>query len=455
MGYAKFEGADNTPLRPDSPALTAQYGSLDSDGFTDESQGSFRASTPAPFYRSYTPLFRDTFGGGVARWVPQTNTTATEDTSYFSAAGIDKRESGAWTATSGKSLKVAKGTAAVNGKIVATMSTPLDVTGHHPVMRFYVHAGSGASSPAKINAIFLFLVDADGDLVYFDDTGTGQSTDRFRAGWRTTSWRLGSPSGSIGTFDPTRVASMQIWVQTTAPTGSLTDTPSVTFDWLDFVPQLAAPIPYVVGFDGGYTVHLDALAYMAARGMKGTVYATYDDVGNGGRMTVDDLRNVEHMGHYVDVHERTYTSPTGWWAMTAAQKRQAILEANAWKRDNGFTQGGGFATLGTQWYGDEDTLGTLYPFLDHVRIGSPRNQVFWNPRIIGVAWDTNAMSSATDEVAHRTTAKTQGTVCSGVVHELAGAFDLADFKTMIDNIAADTDVRVVTPYDLLSENWYA
>ena len=25
MGYAKFEGADNTPLRPDSPALASQY----------------------------------------------------------------------------------------------------------------------------------------------------------------------------------------------------------------------------------------------------------------------------------------------------------------------------------------------------------------------------------------------------------------------------------------------
>jgi hypothetical protein len=188
--------------------------------------------------------------------------------------------------------------------------------------------------------------------------------------------------------------------------------------------------------------------------MKGTVYATYDDIDKTGRLTTADLRNAEHLGHYIDVHERT-EAPTGWFAMTTAQKLQSIREANAWKRSNGFIGGGGFATLGTQWYADEDTFGTLYPFLDHVRIGNLNNNVFWNPRFIGASYDTNTMTSASDETTVRTQAKTQGIVCSGVIHTLTGTFGMSAFKTMVDNIAADTNVRVVTPHDLLSENWYA
>lgn len=407
---------------------------------------SLRRSTPAPYYRSYTPTFRETFGD-TARWVPASNATVANDPDNYSVAGLDLRESGTWTPTAGHSLKVTKtSTTAASAQATATLSQALDITGRHMLVRYFTHDGEGAASPSTLTSLTILVLDSLDRAAYISTT-----RDLVQPGFHTRPFRSADWVNTTS-CDLTDIVKIQVWFQTA---GNNTATPSMSFDFLEFIPKLNTPIPYILGFDGGYELHKPALAYMAARGMKAMLYPTIDRVGVGSRMTVDELRQAELMGHVVDAHERE-DGDTGWNTLSQSAKERSLREAMDWKFRNGFVQSAGFAPLGTQFLYDSDLVGTLTPFLDHVRVGGHNGTlVLWNPRVIGASYDTAAMTSAADEVAVREAAKTYGTMCSGVIHALTGAFDLDEFKTMIDNIAADTDVRVVTAYELANHDWYA
>lgn len=404
-----------------------------------------------PNYRKYVPCFRETFGD-MTRWDSAGYGINTDDTVNYSAYGIDKRENGAWVKTTGHSLKLTKTiTSITTCKMLNTFVTPIDLTDKHGLLRYFIHEGSGLSTYWNLGSVYVQLIDVAGVVAYWADFGNTSvlpALPALRPGWRT----KGLPCNRFdikGTnFDITQVKKIQISILTKA--GFETSTPSVTFDFLEFFPKIKTPIPYVVTMDGGYTAQKDALAYLTARGIRAHVYVTYDNIGSIGYMTLDDLKQAQFMGHTIDVHERGL-APVGWATMAQSQKEQSLEDALNWKLKNGFS-GKGFAPLGTQWYSDDDTLNTFMPYLQHIRLGGMYAP--WNPRVLNVSYDTNAMTVA-DEVIARQAAIANGEFYIGLVHSLVGTFTLANFKTIIDAGIADTNVKFVTVTELIETNWYA
>lgn len=396
-----------------------------------------------PYFRKYTPTIRETFGD-LTRWVP-TGATVEDDTVNYACAGIDKREDASWVATTGHAMKMTKtSTTGTSFLAKATLASAIDLTGQHAVMRFFIHEGSGDSSYDTISDVILYMYDAAGKYSYWSDVGL---VNVFQPGWRTLTCRVGDNNDQSG-FDITQVK----YIQVCAHTKTNSQVPVITFDFVDFFPKIAAPIPYVITMDGGYINQKAALAYLAARGIKAHLYATYDWIGTSASyMTMDDLRQVQQMGHYVDIHERG-ALPQSWNTLTQSQKEQSLEEGLAWKKENGFLQGRGFATLQGYWWQDLDTLFSL-PYLEHARISNAKNLVPYNPRLLGVAYDTNSLTVEAEATA-RAAAISKGTFYVGLVHGLLTEFTLANFKTIIDAAIADTDIRFVTIPELLNTNWY-
>ena len=125
----------------------------------------------------------------------------------------------------------------------------------------------------------------------------------------------------------------------------------------------------------------------------------------------------------------------------------------AWKVKHGFVQGKGFATYKTEWLYDYDTFNTLMPYLEHVRVGGRRRLVPWNPRLVGVAYDT-ATLTIEDEALKRQAAVEDGLFYVGLVHDLKGNFTLEDFKTIIDAACDDPNIQFCTVHELINTDWY-
>lgn len=404
-----------------------------------------------PHFRKWTPTYMDTFGDTTSRWVNTTGGTVEDDDVHYTIAGADKRENGAYVRTNGYSMRLTKTTTTNrNARCEVNLSSPIDLTDQHAILRFYIHEGAENTSWEYLYAVFLFLIDANGKYAYWDDTGGGGLN--WRPGWRTMPLVKGGYAGQSEGFDITQVS--KIRVQFSTKTGHEDKTPSVTFDWLEFFPILKPPIPYVVTLDGSYKSHKPALAYMATRGIRGHIYAWYDRVGASEYlMTLDDLKWAESIGHIVDVHER-YAQPTGWFTLTQAQKEQSVLESMAWKVKHGFVQGKGFATMRTEWLYDYDTFNTLMPYLEHVRVGGSRRRLVpWNPRLVGVSYDT-ATLTVENEALMRQAAVEDGLFYVGLVHDLKGNFTLEDFKTIIDAACDDPNIQFCTVHELINTDWY-
>lgn len=403
-----------------------------------------------PYFRKYTPTYRDTFGD-LTRWVVQGSSgTTEEDTEHYMVAGIDKREDGSWVHTNAKAIKFTKTvTTTTDARMQVELNPYLDLSGNHAVLRYYVHPGEGLNSPANLEFVRLRLWDANLKQAFWTDTGN----NGFQAGWRTTPFRCGASAFAVidEGFDFTQIRRIDIGVRTFI--SSPDATPSITLDALDFFPKLQPPIPYVLTLDGGYKIQKEILAYCAARGIRAHLYVTYDDVGKAGRMTLDDLKQAQRMGHFIDCHERN-GPPTGFYTLTQQQKVQSVVESLRWRAKNGFLEGQGFAPLRTEWYPDLDIYDLLDPWLEHIRVGGTRWLVPYDLRILGIGYDTNTLVSVADEATKRQAAVDAGTIYVGLVHGLTYDIKVPEVKQIIDAGLSDPNVRFVTIPELLNTNWY-
>lgn len=409
-----------------------------------------------PNYRKWIPVFRETYGD-LTRWAPVSSTSSVEDDGVnFAIAGADYRGGGTWVQTTGKAMKVTKvTTTAKNGKVGCDLSNPLDLTGNHGLLRYYIHQGVLDSSYESLYGIYVMMFDASGKRAYWSDPGISGAGVRFFPGWRTVPMRSQDYTIQDEGFDISTVSRIEHWLQVYA--GQESATPSITFDSLEFFPKIQPPIPYCVTFDGGYALQKDALAYLAARGIRANVFIAHDLIGTaqGVYMSVEDLQQAQNMGHIINFHERR-AKPTGWLTLTETQKQESLKQSLTWLSENGFTQASGFAPLETQWWNDRDITGSLNPYLQYVRIGgSARHTVPWNPRLVGEYFDSNT-NTISDESTRRQEAIDRGTFFALCIHTLKPetSLPLADFKNMIDSAVADTDVRFCTIEELIETNWY-
>lgn len=404
-------------------------------------------------FRPWTPVYKDTFGA-LSRWSVADGASIADDPDNFRVYGVDIREDGATVQTTGTAIKVTKtATASSHARIDCNLAVPLDVSDHHPLLKYYIHPGSGMTSSDSLGSVTLMLYDAAGGFAYWSDTGMGLDIGGrwFQPGWRTKPFRaLDYNATHSNGFDAKNVTRIRIWVRTKS--GQDAYTPSITLDSLEFIPKLAPPVPYVLTFDGGYTEHKKALAFLSAKGIRAHLYPTFDMLGEPGRMSLADLRQAEQQGHIVGFHERA-EQPTGFYTLTDAEKVASVQDGLDWMAANGFRSGAGFAPLATRWWQDGDSDLLLYPMLEHVRIGQEQNQVLWNPRIIGLAYDTNSLT-VPDEAAARQRAVERGSIYGGCVHDLKGSFTLEDFKTIINAAEADPGVEFVTVPELMTTDWY-
>lgn len=411
-------------------------------------QNSLRYANPNIYFRKYTPTFRETFGD-VTRWVPTVAATCevVDDPNNYTVAGIDKREDGSWVPTAGKAMKLTKVTTTTTDATVwNTLSEPIDLSGNHAVVKFYVHEGTGDSSHTTLQFVRLSLWDSTSKRSFWTYFGRGG----FKPGWYTIPFANGIFATEAAGFNVASIAKIDVGVRTFASSG----TPSVTFDFVDFFPKLPTPIPYILTFDGGYSTQKPVLAYCAARGIRAHVYVTYDEVGKTGRMTLNELKQAQAMGHFIDTHERN-TPPIGFDTLTKEQKVQSILESLQWKAQNGFTQGRGFAPLRAEWNPDIDNVELLEPWLEHVRIGSTNWTVPYNPRIYGVSYDTNFLADVVAETTARTKAVESGLVYIGLVHGLTTGLNISQTIELIENGVNDPNVKFTTIPELIATDLYA
>lgn len=403
-------------------------------------------SAYAPYYRGYEPVFRETFGD-ISKWSAGAGAALAEEAQYFVIGGASKRGSG-WEDDPGYGIRFTKTADDVDTVTIAqSLSAPVDLSQSHCLLRYYIHDGVKDT----LNRVIIKLIDGDGRGGEFLDVGVNPpnlSPHFWHDGWRSRPFVRTQMYNVDAGFDLSDIEDIEISIKSE----EVGDQPVISLEFLEFLPQLSTPIPYLVTFDGHYENQKEALAYLAARGIRADVYATHDNIGGSGRMTMEDLKQAGRMGHVIDVHERS-ASPTSFYLLTDAQKHQTLRESVQWRREHGFHEGGGYASLQGAWYSDhDDEFMELY--LMHCRQGGLKNTVMWNPRVMGSSYDTNFLT-VEDEAIARQFAIDNGLMYSGVVHHLEGEdFGVDEFKAIIDSAIDDPDIVFATAQDMVNKNWY-
>jgi len=129
------------------------------------------------------------------------------------------------------------------------------------------------------------------------------------------------------------ITEIRIYLNTADPS----DTPIVTVDRLEFYKPRNTSAFILFRFDGSYERQWKAAAYMESKALTSTtgrrlrgVFCTRDVyVDTPGHMTLQQLKDLEDMGHEVAI----YTGNLG--GMTLAQKIERVINAQNWLAENG------------------------------------------------------------------------------------------------------------------------
>ena len=315
-------------------------------------------------------------------------------------------------------------------------------------IRFYIHEGTGDAAPSHITAIRLKMYDTNGDSEdFYLDNGDAVGFAQFAGQWveRTTSkaWKV---SGSNLNFDD--IAKIRL----SATLDSAVAGVAVTFDKLWFFPKLSTGL-YCPTFDDGRDEHYEAALYLSSKGISGTFAIISGRIGDGGFLTLAQLKEMQEMGHLLVNHgwaSLSYYSG-GSQQYTNKQIADDITKGQEWLINNGLGRG---ARIWVQPGGDSnwrnncetDFLGKYY---DMVRITNRiQPTTHWNTRII----NTSAINSATAATTMCDRAVDTGALAVICFHQTDGGSVTWDqFKAHIDHVAGKRDsgdIKCITLADL-------
>lgn len=209
------------------------------------------------------------------------------------------------------------------------------------------------------------------------------------------------------------------------------------------------------GFDGGYTGQIDAGDYLASKGLFGTFFVTRYHIGDEGHISASQLHTLKKAGHLIGM----YSAPSpwkGWYDMTLAEKKTAIVDQAEWLYENGFGDGALYASVpGGGYSEDEDVLFTQgkIKMLTGRSLYSKYDTVcgFYGPystgHSCGPSVPTSYRKDAIDALIQ------DGGFCIFIFHQCTGQTDditLADFKEIVDYVATKRNaglLEVVTAND--------
>jgi hypothetical protein len=113
-------------------------------------------------------------------------------------------------------------------------------------------------------------------------------------------------------------------------------TPSVTIDKLEFVPQQAHTY-YIPSFDGGYAFDYKIAQYLASKGISGTFFVQTSLIDTGSYLTTAQLTEMQNMGHLIANHSSTHISVAADTTPVAAIAD--MVAGTTWLEAHGFTRG--------------------------------------------------------------------------------------------------------------------
>lgn len=197
--------------------------------------------------------------------------------------------------------------------LTKTFATPRDLTDVVPAV--------GVAADALV-VPWLRLVDADGDSIAYR-RGIAPDLGLLRHDFGVASIDSG--------FDASAVREVRLQVRA-ADGERLT----VWFDDLHFTPRPETGKVLFQFDDGNVTDYTEALPILAEYGYPATTFVNTDTVGGGGRLTLDQLRELRDAGWHVGNHTADHASLPD---RDAAGQEAAIRDGKRWLVDRGFETG--------------------------------------------------------------------------------------------------------------------
>lgn len=279
-------------------------------------------------------------GGGFRRplsrnWIP-TYLQPCDDMSDFSATyGSISKDTTNYKCGTGSIKLTPSGSDGQNNAFTDIAFTSKDLTKTHIAVRYFIHEGSGDSSWQNIAKI---------ELLVWGNTA-GSAIDAFEIwsnqGYEATphhSWDYATfvptdyDTQSGGGADWSDVDRLRIRVSFL----TADKTPEVSIDVIEFYPNETFQPLYMIRFDDAKDSQYAAGCYLAKKGMVGIFSVVSTIVGTSGHLTIEQLHNLQDMGHLIVSHGYNFDK---WDSLTANGIRENLTRNAEWMCRNGFAQG--------------------------------------------------------------------------------------------------------------------
>ena len=239
------------------------------------------------------------------------------------------------------SVKVTKATSGAACTFRASPASPINAPHSVMVLWFYLHPGADAASGNRMDYINLILWNSAYSAYNSYDMKLPNAIgdESGAAGWYCADICLDTPTatsgGGINGTDIKRIDFTFVPIANTT-----TNTPSITFDALEFWASPFAAPWFTVRIDSSIQAGLTACTALAGLGspVKATLGIDLDLIGSGGgNLTLANLATIAGQGHQLVHYPGGSLSWISWVSKTLAQKRAILAYGAQWCAANSMT----------------------------------------------------------------------------------------------------------------------
>ena len=304
------------------------------------------------------------------------------------------------------------------------------------LFKFYIYEGSGASAWNTVQTIQLFLRDSN-DIANQYVIWNSAGKVAVESGWHTVSMPLCSQLSGAASLG--NIARMTVYL-----TCQNTSRAVVSLDKLQFFTE-TEPAIAMIRFDDDWAAQWTLATYLEQHGMRGSFGCIGSLVDTSGFLTLSQLHDLHNNGHLIVNHSWDSNTTAN---LTVSQFVQNVRTNAAWLTANGFGDGarilimpGGYSSAAVEdaLSSDIDLFWYITDEADYIRLGTYYNI----QRIYGVG---GQLLTAAQLDTMRTNAVKYRMIYTPYWHaDLTGTFYNA-----IDDLAADANIKVILPQDLLA-----